>query len=243
MLFRLDFSFRIFMDLFFYAMNIIFFQVIYLHTKTLGGWNFDQILIFVTTFLLADAMAMTIYSNGCWWLPHYINRGDLDYYLTRPVSSLFFLTLREFAANSFINLLFAIGLLSFALMHADLNFSYFNILLYFFFMASGIFLHYCLRIIALTPIFWSQGGRGLEEFVWSLDQIKQRPHTIFTNPTRMFFLTILPYGLMCSVPASFLFKGPDYQLIILCLLVTLAMGCIMLKLWSKGLKNYSSASS
>ena len=44
-----------------------------------------------------------------WWLPMLINRGDLDYYLVRPVSTLFFVSFRDFAANSFVNLVIATG--------------------------------------------------------------------------------------------------------------------------------------
>ena len=58
---------------------------------------------------------MTVFANNMWWLPIAVNRGDLDYYLVRPVSSLFFLSLREFAANSFLNLLLATGILVWAL--------------------------------------------------------------------------------------------------------------------------------
>ena len=113
--FRIDFFFRVFMDLAYYGVNIAFYQVIVLHTELLGGWNRDQTLVFMAGFLLVDAMVMTLFSNNIWWLPIFINRGDMDYYLLRPVSSLFFLSVRDFAVNSFINFLFAVGILAWAL--------------------------------------------------------------------------------------------------------------------------------
>ena len=102
--FRIDFFFRVFMDLVYYGVNIAFYGVIFLHTELLGGWTRDQSLVFMGGFLLVDAIVMTLFSNNIWWLPILINRGDLDYYLLRPVSSLFFLSVRDFAVNSFINL-------------------------------------------------------------------------------------------------------------------------------------------
>ena len=62
-------------------------------------------MVFVGSVFVADALIMTVFSNNLWWLPIYVNRGDVDYYLVRPVSSLFMLSLRDFAANSFLNLL------------------------------------------------------------------------------------------------------------------------------------------
>ena len=57
---------------------------------------------------------MTFFANNMWKLPLAVNRGDLDYHLVRPVSTLFFVSLRDFAANSFVNLLMAVGVLVWA---------------------------------------------------------------------------------------------------------------------------------
>ena len=93
--FRVDFFFRVVMDVVFYAMQLAFFTVLYRHTELVGGWDLDQILIFVSGFFLVDALHMTIFASNMWWLPMMVNKGDLDYYLVRPVSSLFFLSLRD----------------------------------------------------------------------------------------------------------------------------------------------------
>ena len=77
--YRMDFWFRIVMDCMFYAVELIFFTVLYQHTDLLGGWNYDQVLIFVSGYLIIDAIHMTVFSNNLWWLPIYVNKGDLDY--------------------------------------------------------------------------------------------------------------------------------------------------------------------
>ena len=77
--FRVDFFFRIIMDCIYYAVQFSFFYIIFLHTDILGGWNLDQMKIFISSYILVDALHMTIFANNCWWLPISINRGDLDY--------------------------------------------------------------------------------------------------------------------------------------------------------------------
>ena len=113
--FRLDFGFRIVMEGMFYALQFAFFAILYRHTALLGGWTADQAIVFVCGYFLIDAIHMTVFSNNLWWFPVFVNRGDLDYYLVRPVSTLFFMSLRDFAANSFVNLLIASGLLVWSL--------------------------------------------------------------------------------------------------------------------------------
>ncbi|MCB0385330.1 MAG: hypothetical protein KDD43_08040, partial [Bdellovibrionales bacterium] len=46
--FRIDFFFRIFMDLIFYIVNILFFKVIFIHSDLLAGWTEPQVFIFVS---------------------------------------------------------------------------------------------------------------------------------------------------------------------------------------------------
>ena len=68
--------------------------------------------VFLAGIFMSDALHMTIFANNMWMLPILINKGDLDYYLVRPVSPLFFLSLRDFAANSFLNLVIASGIVA-----------------------------------------------------------------------------------------------------------------------------------
>ena len=103
------------MDTAFYAVQLAFFAVLYNHTGTIAGWDLDQVFVFAAGYFFIDALNMTFFANNMWWFPILVNRGDLDYYLVRPVSSLFFVSLREFAANSFLNLIIATGILIWAI--------------------------------------------------------------------------------------------------------------------------------
>ena len=62
--YRMDFWFRIVMDCVFYAVELAFFTILYQHTDLLGGWDYDQILIFVSGLLVIDAIHMTVFSNN-----------------------------------------------------------------------------------------------------------------------------------------------------------------------------------
>ena len=161
--FRVDFFFRVVMDVIYYVVHLAFFTVIYQHTELLGGWTLDQVYVFVCGFLFVDAVHMTLFSNNLWWLPIFINRGDLDYYLVRPVSSLYFLSLRDFAANSFLNLLIAAGLLTWALARYPEPLGAGRVLLYLAFLLVGAYIYYLLRLAFIIPVFWLQSSRGLEK--------------------------------------------------------------------------------
>lgn len=241
--FRIDFFFRVFMDLVYYGVNIAFYGVIFLHTELLGGWTRDQSLVFMGGFLLVDAVVMTLFSNNIWWLPIFINRGDMDYYLLRPVSSLFFLSVRDFAVNSFINLLFAIGILIWAISRASDLWSAGDIALFSCLLMAGAFLHYMVHMLMIIPVFWIQSGSSLHTIFYSFQRFMERPDRIFSGWVRKALVSVIPFSLMASYPARLLIEGLDWAVLGHFVLVIACFFALLVAVWKMGLRAYSSASS
>lgn len=241
--FRLDFFFRVGMDGLWYAVNLAMFQILFLHTGALGGWNLDQVLVFAGAVFLTDALYMTVFANNMWWLPFAVNTGALDYYLVRPVSSLFFLSVREFAANSFLNLLLAAGILAWALARYPEPLAATQVALYVAFLLVGVFIKYTLNLIFLIPVFWLHTAHGLREIYFSFDRFASRPHGIFPGWARRVLTSILPFALIASFPTQGLFEGFSLRLVTHMVLVAILLFACMLWLWRCGLRAYASASS
>jgi ABC-2 type transport system permease protein len=243
MQFRFDFFFRIFMDTLWYAHHLVFFWVVYRHLPLLGGWSLDQMIVFAGGVFFVDGMQMTLLANNIWMLPNYINKGDLDYYLVRPVSPLFFVSLRDFAANSFVNLLMATGLLVWSLARYPGTLGAGAIAAYVALLLVGCVLHYALQMLFVIPVFWLHTAGGLREIFWSLDRYRDRPHGIFTGWVRRVLTSLLPFSLIVSYPASLLFNEVKGPLVVHVLGVTAATFLVMVWFWSRGVKAYASASS
>lgn len=241
--FRLDFFFRIIMDCVIYLVQFSFFHIIYLHTDFLAGWSIEQMRVFIAGFIFIDALKMTVFSNNCWWFPIYINRGDLDYYLTKPVSTLFFLSLREFAANSFLNLIIASTILYWALDIYPGDLSGYKITLYVLLLINGTLLFFMLNMIFLLSVFWTQSPRGFGDLFISISDAIERPDRIFKGIIRKLFLYILPFSLMASFPARILFEENISEMVISIFIITIMTFFVFIGLWKLGLRGYSSASS
>lgn len=241
--FRIDFFFRIGMDIIFYLVNILFYDVVYSHTDLIGGWSRDQMMVFVGAFLLVDALNMTFFADNLSNISFFVNRGDLDYYLIRPVSSLFFLSLREFAASSFVNLLMAGGILTVALIRYDGPTPLPLIGLFLLLILNGAYLRYLVRMLTIIPVFWLHANRGLQMVFFHLVRFLERPDTIFTGWIRVLLTTALPFGLMVSFPARILFGGVQWSILLHIVGVTVVLSGVVFLFWRRGLRAYSSASS
>jgi ABC-2 type transport system permease protein len=241
--FRIDFTFRILMDIIYYIVNILFFKVLYLHTSTLGGWSESEMMIFVASYILVDAISMTVFSSNMWWLPHFINRGELDYHLIRPVSALFFLSLKEFSANSFMNLLIALGIFIYALTNYAGSFVWWEALLLVGLILNGVLIYYCCQMMMILPVFWTQSARGFIDLFFSMSIVMERPDKIFKGWTRFLFTFILPFSLIASFPAKIFIEKFQWQTMLHLVSVSLGLWVVMIFVWRKGLRSYSSASS
>lgn len=243
MTFRLEFFFRIFMDLSYYVLNLIFFKTLFLHTDSFGGWDSNQMIVFIGFFLTVDAINMTVFANNMWWMPIFINRGDLDYYLIRPVSSLFFLSLREFAANSFINLFMSFGILVWGLITINWQFSTANCLLLLILILCGSLLYYFLHLLTIIPTFWTQSARGFVDMFWPMTRLMERPDRIYQGLARVIFTYLLPFTLMASYPSRLILESFDWMILLHISGITIIFFILVLRLWKFGLRFYSSASS
>lgn len=241
--FRFDFYFRILMDIFFYIMNIAFFKILFLHTKLIGGWSEPQVMVFVSAFLLIDAINMTVFANNSWALPDLINKGELDYYLLRPVSTLFFVSLRDFAANSFVNLLLAFVFSVYTISHYPGELAPAKIILFYILIGLGSIMRYFLRISFVIPVFWLHASQGFEMVFYNLNRFIERPDRLFDGLFRIFLTTLIPFSVMASFPTRLLVEKFDYSILIHFLIVLVAHFLFLLWFWDRGLKAYSSASS
>jgi ABC-2 type transport system permease protein len=241
--FRFDFWLRVLMDLVFYAVNIVFFEILYLHSPTFGGLAKWQALIFVATYLVVDGVRMTFFVNNFWMLRQMVAHGDFDFYVTKPASPLFLVTCREFSPASLVNLTVAFGILIYTFMQAPVTFSFWELASYGLLVLNGIIITYLLQLFFAITVFWTKSPEGIEGVLYILKRFAERPHTIYHPVARFILLTIIPLGLVASAPALSLFVEDGATLVMLSVFISLFLIICGKYAWSSALRNYTSASS
>ncbi len=190
-----------------------------------------------------DSIVMSVFANNMWWFPLFVNKGDLDHYLTKPVSTLFFISLRDFSANSFVNFIMALSVFIWAIANYSIPLTWWQILVYFLLIINGAILYYIFNMIFYFPVFWTGSPRGFGNLYWILIHSIERPDRIYRGWVRKLFTTLLPFSIMVSFPARLILEEFSFEVLMHILLVTLISWPVYLFVWSRGLRAYSSASS
>ena len=240
--FRVNFVIRVFNDVIWYIAQILTFEVIYKHTSQIGDWNLEQTRVFLGVLFVVDGLYMLFIHENIETFPEKVSRGDLDLLLLKPVNSQFLLSCQRFVTPALANLMMGIGWLTWSLSQVS-HFSWVGFGLFLLMIPSSVLVIYSMRFLfAATSVILTK-SENIQYLWFSLYRLGTRPDTIFTNPWRLMILTILPMGVVASVPSRLLFNQAEWFVV----LWALCVGPILLFLstifWKYCLTKYQSASS
>jgi ABC-2 type transport system permease protein len=241
--FKADFWFRVLMDIVFYLLQIFFFKVLYLHTSSLAGWDTDHAQVFVASFLVVNALVMALFVNGIYQVRDSVSKGKFDYFLLRPVSSLYLAICADISVASLVNLVVALSYLAWTLVHVNVSLSLGGIALHLLLLVNGGLLQALMMLGCCISCFWTGSLDGSMALYHSTKELYTRPVALFNKTMQIVLITLVPYGLVASIPTTLLFEGPSLALLLALIGTTLAYLSVLLYLWNKGTRAYHSASS
>ncbi|HHY82371.1 MAG TPA: ABC transporter permease [Clostridiales bacterium] len=244
MAFRFTFFGAFFVDGSMFLIQILMFNAIYSQTGSIGGWDKQQMLLFIGTFSLINAVNMAIYFFGVITIPWKIKSGDLDLYITKPVNTLFHISFENIDIGS-VPLIFAsLGIIAYAVSGMNVQITFWRVSGYFLLVGMMLILYYDMEVIMRTIPFFVIQASSIERFEGEAVTLCMKiPGTLFKGAFKVLFYLVLPYGIMATVPAQF-FAGtltPAGFLYSMCIVA--AFTAFTLAFWKLGLKHYKSASS
>ena len=241
MQFRAELVFRIVMDLVFYAIFLGFYKIIFSHTPSLGGWNEAQAMIFVSGFMVVDALQMTFFADMYHSFQMLYRQGMLDHYLTKPISSWFFVGFRYINFGSLANVLLSGSILCWAILRYDQALEWWTILIYLSLLVASAFLYFLVMFALLMAVFWLENADSMMTIYFEGVNFASRPHHIFKGAVRAVLMTVVPFSVYASIPAQALFEQVGWSSVAHVFLVVLFFLGLNQILWRQGLKRYASA--
>jgi ABC-2 type transport system permease protein len=171
-----------------------------------------------------------------------VRKGDLDLLLAKPVNSQFMVTLQK--ANTAIigNLILGLSWLIYSLNGLG-DFNYLRLFWLMLLIPCSLVVIYSMRFIFSASAVIFTRSENLQFLWWQVYRIGMRPDSMYFPWFKWIILTIIPVGVIVSIPARALLNPPDYLILLwpLCLVPILLYATH--RFWNFALKFYSSASS
>ena len=150
---------------------VIFLTFVFRHVKAVAGWTVDQMLLLMGTYTLIEGTLSTLFGSNMREISRYVNRGELDLVLTKPVSSQFYVSTRLVEWDSLPRVGLGIAITAYAFRGLDIQVTVKSFLVYLVLLCSGLAIGYSLWLISVCVGF--------------LDRASEQRRVRFLHPSRI----------------------------------------------------------
>lgn len=242
--FRLDFFSSFFIDGSLFVIQLLAFRVIYSNVDTIGGWQQGEMILYIGTFSLLNAISMTLYFFGVNGIPGKVRSGELDLYLSKPVSPLFRLTFENINPGSILLIVMSICIIVYGVGLLEMRLTVVQILTYLFWIIVMAILYYDMEVIIRSISLYILLMARIEQIEEAcIDLCMKLPGIAFYGVYKFIFYLVLPYGIMATLPVQSMIGEMNYKLALYGIFVVILFSGVTCIVWKEGLKHYNSASS
>lgn len=224
------------------AFFVLIILVVYLNTDSVAGWSRGDAYILAATCFIMNAFVSAFFMS-LMEIPEQVRRGTLDFVITKPVDTQFWISLRRFNFDQIGSLVAGIGMLVLGIVTADLQPTALQLLAYWVLTVCSTIIFYAFSLCLMTLGIWLVRVDNLWVLGETIMQVARYPLDIYNVPLRQVLTYILPLAFIATVPASQLAKGFDPGMLLLGVAWATISFLAARWFWNFALKHYTSASS
>jgi ABC-2 type transport system permease protein len=241
--YRINFILRIVTDIFWYVSQIFLFEVLYQHVPRIGPWEIQHIRVFLGILFVVDALYMILFHENLDRFSDRVRKGELDLLLTKPVDAQIFVSLQKISWALIGNLSIATAFLIWALLPWWSSLNGLRLFAGLLLIPGGVLSIYAVRFMMAILALIVVRAENIQYIWYQIYRLGLRPDHIYHPGIRLLIVTILPVGLVASIPTRILFDASPGWWLALALTVPFILNLAARWLWKKALTRYSSASS
>ena len=244
MVFRLDFFAPFFVDGSLFTVQLLVFDAIYGNVERIGTWDRGAMMVYIGSFSLLNAVSMSLCFFGIVGIPGKIRSGELDLYLTKPVSPLFRLSFEQINPGSLPLVGMSLCIIGYGIWTGGLRPGGGQVAAYLLWMLLMAVLYYDMEVLMRSLSFYVLSTSRMEQLEEaSLELCMKLPGTALYGVYKLLFYCLLPYGLMATVPVQSLIGELSWAGGLWAFGIVAGFSLLTVAAWRCGIRRYESASS
>lgn len=226
------------------ALEILFIGIIFSQIPDLAGWTFNEIL-FIYGFSLIPKAIDHMFFDNLWMVGyHIVRKGEFDKYLTRPINSLFYVTVEKFQIDAFGELIMGIILITYSLIQIGADIVWYRVLVLLLLVPFAVLIYTAIKIITSAISFWTKQSGHITHMFYMSSDFSKYPVTIYNNFIKVVITFIIPFAFTSYYPASYFLRGENGLFCVLgTILISSLLFVVSILVWNRGVKKYESAGS
>lgn len=217
--------------------------VVFGRTTSLGGWSRPELLVVMGVFTIVGGITNTFVVPNMQKLVEDIQRGTLDFALTKPADAQTLVSVRQISIWQSVDILTGLIVLIVGMVQLGDNSNGVKgavslVLL----LLLGSWTIYCFWLILASSAFWFIRVNEMQELFQGLFRSGQYPVGIYPGWMRFGLTFLVPIGFAVTVPAEAATNRLSGVTVIVALAAASVFGIASRWIWRAGLKRYSGAS-
>lgn len=241
--YRFDFLLNTLQSFGWLLVSLLSLEVIFSRTPLVAGWSKSEVFTLYGIFMAINTLWVTLFSSNLPKLSKFIQQGDFDFILLKPVSSQFLISLKEITVSTIPSFIVSF----FIIFHyARLGSKIIGVGTYMItaaLMVNGLIVLYSLILLVTTLSFWVVRMHAFWEFYILVTEGARYPISFFRNPLRFIFTFIIPLLVIFTIPAQTLVKATSIETILISFMIGAVLFTLSNRFFYFGIKHYNSASS
>lgn len=241
--FRENFIFWILVQIFYVGLHLLTINIYFNFADTIAGWSKIEVYLLVGLFRIMEGTFKMLIHPNITRIPDFINRGDLDFALTKPINSQFLLGTRYQSLDEAATILGGVGILIYVYSQNTIYSSWYSILSILPLSFLGLSVMYSLMMFFTTFSVFLTRMSSIWVYWEVLSKSLRFPMGVYTHGSKLFNGLFWPFVIVVTLPTQIILgKAPIYYLIleiVSCFVLLLLVS----KFWNFALRHYSSASS
>lgn len=240
--FRANFIAKTFNQLMWIGFTLLILAVIFRNTSSVAGWSQGESTILASiSFFMGGCATMLTFSLT--ELPTQVRQGTLDFVVTKPVDSQFWVSTRRFNLDQLGVVVASVALLIIGLRQVGATPSAPQWFGFFILTACSQVIFYSMNLALMTTGIWFVRVENLWVLSDSVTQVSRFPIDIYSATIQRALIYGVPLAFLATAPARQLVRGFDPLWIGLGLGWAAVAAIVSRGFWRFALRHYSSASS
>lgn len=225
------------------AAFIFMVEIIFQNTQSLNGWAKPEMLMIIALSRTIEGLMDLFVSRNIAMLPQTVQKGELDFFLIKPLPAQFAIAFQKFYIYNTGNVVSGFILFFYALLHIPHLPSLQTWAFFIPLVAVSFIVFYSFLILVASLVFYFERLEALYGFMTLFTEPFTVPFDIFPRTPRFLMTYIIPIAFVIFIPA----QAITGKLALWELPLAILFGVLFLTLanlaWRAGLKRYTSASS
>lgn len=224
------------------AAALVFILVVYAHVPDVRGWTREELIFIYGYFLVPFSLFNATAANLWDFADRYVVRGEMDRVLTRPLHTLFQVSLETVDVDALLGVFTGVGLMIWAGDRLGLEVRWWDPPVFVFLVAGSTAVYHGIFVALASVAFWTDSRTGLIPLLWNLNTYGRYPVEIYQGWLRFLLTWAVPLSFTAFYPATlFLDRARWHSYALATPIAGLAVFTAGLALWNAGVRRYRGA--